>query len=59
MSNYAGTYAAYYDYRATGLEGDVQFYVYFIHEELDEAGGVLSKAYAPLTLRYVFRWEMQ
>ena len=32
---------------------------YFIHEELDEAGGVLSKAYAPLTLRYVFRWEMQ
>ncbi len=32
---------------------------YFIHEELDEAGGVLSKAYTPLTLRYVFRWEMQ
>ena len=32
---------------------------YSIHEELGEAGGVLSKAYTPLTLGYVFRWEMQ
>ncbi len=27
MTDYEETYAAYYDYRATGLEGDVQFYV--------------------------------
>jgi SAM-dependent methyltransferase len=32
---------------------------YFIHEELDDEGRVVSKTYAPLTLRYVFRYEMQ
>ncbi len=32
---------------------------YFIYEELDEAGRVLVKTYAPLTLRWVYRYEMQ
>ena len=32
---------------------------YFILEELDEDGRVLAKTYAPLKLRYVFRYEMQ
>lgn len=32
---------------------------YFIFEELDDNGRVISKAYAPLTLRYVYRYEMQ
>jgi SAM-dependent methyltransferase len=32
---------------------------YFIHEELDDEGRVISKTYAPLTLRYVYRYEMQ
>lgn len=32
---------------------------YFIFEELDDEGTVLSKAYSPLTLRYVYRYEMQ
>jgi SAM-dependent methyltransferase len=32
---------------------------YFVHEELDDEGRVISKTYAPLTLRYVYRYEMQ
>jgi SAM-dependent methyltransferase len=32
---------------------------YFIYEELDDEGRVVSKTYAPLTLRYIFRYEMQ
>lgn len=32
---------------------------YFIFEELDDEGTVLSKAYSPLTLRYAYRYEMQ
>jgi ubiquinone/menaquinone biosynthesis C-methylase UbiE len=32
---------------------------YFIFEELDEAGRVLTKTYSPLTLRYVYRYEMR
>jgi len=34
MSDYAQAYAALYEYRATGLDGDVQFYV----EEAQRAG---------------------
>ena len=33
--------------------------MYFIYEELDERGQVISKTYSSLTLRYVFRYEMQ
>lgn len=32
---------------------------YFIFEEVSEHGQVISKTYSPLTLRYVFRYEMQ
>jgi ubiquinone/menaquinone biosynthesis C-methylase UbiE len=32
---------------------------YFVFEELDEEGRVLSKTYVPLTLRYLYRYEMQ
>ena len=32
---------------------------YFIFEELDDEGKVISRSYSPLTLRYVFRYEMQ
>ena len=32
---------------------------YFIFEELDDDGRVISKIYSPLTLRYVYRYEMQ
>lgn len=32
---------------------------YFIFEELDEEGRVLTKTYSPLTLRYVYRYEMR
>jgi hypothetical protein len=32
---------------------------YFVHEELDDEGRVISKTYAPLTLRYIYRYEMQ
>lgn len=32
---------------------------YNIFEELDDDGTVLSKTYSPLTLRYVYRYEMQ
>ena len=32
---------------------------YFIFEELDDEGRVISKIYSPLTLRYVYRYEMQ
>lgn len=32
---------------------------YFIFEELDDEGRVISKTYSPLTLRYVYRYEMQ
>ena len=32
---------------------------YFIFEELDEAGTVSRKWYVPLTLRYIYRYEMQ
>ena len=32
---------------------------YFLHEALAAEGRVISKAYAPLTLRYVYRYEMQ
>jgi SAM-dependent methyltransferase len=32
---------------------------YFIHEALDADGRAIAKFYTPLTLRYVFRWEMQ
>jgi hypothetical protein len=32
---------------------------YFIFEELDDDGRVISKTYTPLTLRYVYRYEMQ
>lgn len=31
----------------------------FIFEELDDEGKVISKTYSPLTLRYVYRYEMQ
>ncbi len=34
MSDYEQAYAALYEYRATGLDGDVQFYV----EEAQRAG---------------------
>jgi len=33
--------------------------MYFIFEELDDDGRVISKTYSPLTLRYAFRYEMQ
>jgi len=32
---------------------------YFIFEELDGEGRVVSKTYSPLTLRYLYRYEMQ
>ncbi|MBM3242291.1 class I SAM-dependent methyltransferase [Candidatus Poribacteria bacterium] len=32
---------------------------YFIFEELDDEGRVISKTYSPITLRYVYRYEMQ
>jgi hypothetical protein len=32
---------------------------HFIFEELDEEGKVLAKTYSPLTLRYVYRYEMR
>lgn len=32
---------------------------YFIFEELDAAGKVINKTYSPLTLRYVYRYEMR
>ncbi|MBC8457146.1 MAG: class I SAM-dependent methyltransferase [Deltaproteobacteria bacterium] len=32
---------------------------YFIFEELDDGGRVISKTYSPMTLRYVYRYEMQ
>jgi SAM-dependent methyltransferase len=32
---------------------------YFIFEELDAKGKAISKAYSPLTLRYVYRYEMR
>lgn len=32
---------------------------YFIFEELDDDGGMLAKTYSPLTLRYVYRYEMR
>jgi len=32
---------------------------YFIFEELDEAGLVVSKRYSRLELRWIYRWEMQ
>lgn len=32
---------------------------YFIFEELDDNGKVLSKIYSPLNLRYTYRYEMQ
>jgi hypothetical protein len=32
---------------------------YFVFEELDDEGSVISKAYSPLILRYVYRYEMQ
>jgi len=32
---------------------------YWLFEELDTDGTVVSKTYVPLTLRYVFRYEMQ
>ncbi|MEW6298568.1 MAG: class I SAM-dependent methyltransferase [Thermodesulfobacteriota bacterium] len=32
---------------------------YFLFEELDEGGQVLTKTYSPLTLRYVYRFEMR
>ncbi|MCS6926132.1 MAG: class I SAM-dependent methyltransferase [Candidatus Binatia bacterium] len=32
---------------------------YFLFEELDEGGQVLTKTYSPLTLRYVYRYEMK
>lgn len=33
--------------------------VYFIFEELDDGGKVISKTYVPLSLRYSYRYEMQ
>jgi len=33
--------------------------MYFIFEELDDDGRVISKTYSPLTLRYAYRYEMQ
>lgn len=33
--------------------------MYFIFEELDDDGRVISKSYSPLTLRYAYRYEMQ
>ena len=32
---------------------------YFIFEELSDEGQVIRKTYSPLTLRYVYRYEMQ
>jgi SAM-dependent methyltransferase len=32
---------------------------YFIFEELDAEGKVIAKTYSPLTLRYVYRYEMR
>jgi SAM-dependent methyltransferase len=32
---------------------------YFIFEELDDEGRVVAKTYSPLTLRYVYRYEMR
>jgi hypothetical protein len=32
---------------------------YFIFEELDDSGKVISKTYSPLNLRYTYRYEMQ
>ena len=32
---------------------------YFIFEEVDDEGRVISKIYSPITLRYVYRYEMQ
>jgi SAM-dependent methyltransferase len=32
---------------------------YFIFEELDDEGKVIAKTYSPLTLRYVYRYEMR
>jgi len=32
---------------------------YFIFEELDDEGRVISKTYSPISLRYVYRYEMQ
>lgn len=32
---------------------------YFIFEELDEEGKVISKTYSPLTLRFAYRYEME
>ncbi len=32
---------------------------HFIFEELDDEGKVLAKTYSPLTLRYVYRYEMR
>ena len=32
---------------------------YFIFEELDDEGKVISKTYSPITLRYIYRYEMQ
>jgi SAM-dependent methyltransferase len=32
---------------------------YFIFEELNDEGRVVSKTYSPLTLRYVYRYEMR
>jgi len=32
---------------------------YFIFEELDDEGKLIAKTYSPLTLRYVYRYEMR
>jgi SAM-dependent methyltransferase len=32
---------------------------YFIFEELDNSGKMVSKTYSPLTLRYIYRYEMR
>jgi len=32
---------------------------YFIFEELDDEGKVISKTYSPISLRYIYRYEMQ
>ena len=33
--------------------------LYFIFEELEDGGRVVAKLYSPLTLRYVYRYEMR
>lgn len=36
-----------------------QLHAYFIFEEMDADGRVVDKIYSPLTLRYVYRYEMR